>query len=139
MRQSVLACALTAALAIGCGVEPGCDICTSSVIVTGNVVSTQGPLVGARVRALPYAGECADSIQAGDSSAAATTSATGTFTLRVSTILTSGRHCVVFRVAVAHLGSWRDTLMAVSGIQFGSDYPSMSHATTTVYLTLAGP
>jgi hypothetical protein len=130
---------LAVVFANACGVEPGCDICTTSVTVIGKVVSTQGPLVGARVRGLPFASACELSIQAGDSSAVVTTSATGAFTFRVSTMLTSGPHCVAFQITPAQPSAWRDTTLAVPGIHFGSDYPSLSSATATVHLQVATP
>ena len=105
---------------------PGCDVCTTSLTVHGQVTAGFGPVADARVDARSYAGACADSIMSGESSLTARSDATGAFNVRVLSLLGPRDHCVVLSVRSPEGSPWRDTVVTIPTVRMESDYPSPS-------------
>ena len=123
---------------VGCGVfgPDGCDLCTTSTTVQGQVTSAAGPVSGVVLDARAYAGICADSVRSGDSAISATTTTTGLFALRVQSLLAPAEHCIALRARGPTSESWRDTVVTILGVRFESDYPKRSSSSVARNVTL---
>jgi len=101
------------------------------VTVSGVVMSALGPVAGAVVDARAYLGVCADSVVTGESTHPVQSSATGTFSLRVQSLLSPRDHCVALRVRSPAGATWRDTIVTIPTVRLASDFPTVSAATVT--------
>jgi hypothetical protein len=124
---------LTAVVAVSsCGiVDPGCDVCTTSVIVRGQISAETGPVADVRVDALSFHDACALSTQTGASAMPIRPTATGSYSLRVRSPLGPRDHCIELRIEAGDGTLWRDTVVSIEAVRFTSDYPSPSNATIT--------
>lgn len=118
---------------IGAG---GCDLCTTSATISGQVTGSQQPVAGALIDARSYLGACADSIASGESGVVATSSSSGVFSLRVYSLLSPAEHCVTLRVRSPRGGFWRDTIVTLIAVGFAADYPKPSRAAITTNVQL---
>jgi hypothetical protein len=134
----IVAAAVFCGAGIGCQpTDPGCDLCTASVTVSGVVMSAAGPVAGAVVDARSFLGACADSVVTGESFHSVLSSSTGVFSLRVQSLLGPRDHCVALRVRSPAGAIWRDTIVIIPTVRMSSDFPVPSAATVTRNVLLA--
>ena len=116
------------AVALGTGgctlfTEPGCDICTTSAVVRGEITGPTGAVSGALLSAEIGFNGC-DGPWISNFDATTRSAVDGSFALRVTTLFEPGARCVLLHAAppaASGLLAHTDTLHAVS---FQADFPS---------------
>jgi hypothetical protein len=139
-RQILLT--LSLGLAVGCADATGCDLCTSSVTVSGQVRDVAGtPLEHASVTLEPRVSGCDGSpllvfdALTGNSPAPVVTDARGQYSIRLFSPMSPGGRCTL--VTVVPPPGRGESITLQRSVTFEADWPKPSTAVTVIDVQLA--
>lgn len=140
LRQIVIA--LSLGLVVGCGNVTGCDLCTTSVTVSGQVRDAAGaPLDHASVTLDPRVSGCDSSpllvfdASTGNSPGPIVTDARGQYSTRLFSPMSPGSRCTLVTVIPPPGRGEEITLQRT--VAFEADWPKQSTSVTVIDVQLA--